>query len=405
MYHVLAYVGIVSVLAHLFERWYNRRPVLACHGAPVAQITHQTLPTEIIERVADFLFELRPPIVGRDSAALICCVKPQWSDIAGFMGASVELHTIGYVRWLTVATVKHPQDWEILSLGLHLVRWDIALGAELRCLDGVLIDTSHQTMLDKFSHLYALSIDAHSDVQHDDQNGFAYRDLLLSLPASLRRLEVTRAHGPDMKIITAVKECCPKLEELRLGRCTVFNSLTICKFWQAFPLDHDSYMSIEDTDSYALKETKLQHSLAQELTPLQALRHLRLGLYLMPSTTVLAHRIYHKRNMPAPVLIEWQHAVPLAAFSPNAILNDIAVLNLPPATTDQLSSILYQTDSYEDFGPEHICELCVENISQIGCEAETRANVILKTLLPNLTSVEWMSWLSPNHIGVNAHSL
>ncbi|KAG8701752.1 hypothetical protein FRC09_005158, partial [Ceratobasidium sp. 395] len=56
--------------------------------------------------------------------------------------------------------------------------------------------------------------------------------------------------------------------------------------------------------------------------------------------------------MVAPEVIEWQHAVSLAVFPNEAALNDVAALNLLPGTTDQLSSILYQTDPYEDFGSE-----------------------------------------------------
>ncbi|KAG8718350.1 hypothetical protein FRC08_005443 [Ceratobasidium sp. 394] len=326
------------------------------------------------------------------------------------MEASPELHTIGYIRWLAAITVRHPDDWQILLPYRHLVR-------QLRCADGVLTGIRHQTVLERFNHLYTLSIDAHSDVIHDEQHHFAYRDLFLSLPASLRHLEITRAHGPDIKIIAAVKQCCPNLEILSLGRCTVFNSPMICRFWQTFPLDHDSYMSIEDTDSYAVcipfdcsqcrvdMVLSLQHSLAQELAPLQCLRSLRLGLYLIPSTTILAHRLYHKRNVAAPEHIEWQHAIPLASLPADVVLDDAAQLNLTPASTDQLSSILYQTDPREEFGPESTCGFCVESLSQIGDDAETRANAILKNLLPNLTSVQWMAWFSPDHLGVNVHEL
>jgi hypothetical protein len=120
-------------------------------------------------------------------------------------------------------------------------------------MDGVLSNPRHQRVLSDFNHLYAISIDAHCDVSCDGHSQFAYRDLFVSLPHSLRRLEVTRSHGPDINIISTVKECCPSLEELRLGRCTVFNSSSACGFWRSFPLDHDAYMSIEDTDTYAVR--------------------------------------------------------------------------------------------------------------------------------------------------------
>jgi hypothetical protein len=114
------------------------------------------------------------------------------------------------------------------------------------------VQPHYQRILVDFTHLRAVSIDAHGDVSHDEQNHFAYCDLIRALPSSLRRLEITREHGPDIKIIATAKECCPDLEELRLGRCTVFNSPPVCDFWRSFPFDHDSYISSEDTNSYAV---------------------------------------------------------------------------------------------------------------------------------------------------------
>ncbi|KAG8709648.1 hypothetical protein FRC09_000550 [Ceratobasidium sp. 395] len=319
------------------RRWCKSRTALVGVDRTV-QRNAQGLPIEVVESIANFLFELRQPGPNRGGAALICCVKPQWADVAGFMEASPEFHRIGYNRWVPVVTIRHPNDWRILTPVRHLVR-------ELRCADGVLIGAFHQAELNKFDQLYALSIDAHSDVTYKFGH-FAYQDILPSLPASLRRLEITRAHGPDVKIIATVKEYCPELEELRLGRCTVFNSPEVCKFWRAFPLDHDSYMSIEDIASYA-------HSLAQELAPLRFLQALRLGLYLMPPTTILAHRLYHRRNTTAPEVIEWQHAITVATPPNGATLDDADIASLPRPSTDQLSSILYQVDPQEEFGPDH----------------------------------------------------
>ncbi|KAG8770400.1 hypothetical protein FRC12_004288 [Ceratobasidium sp. 428] len=390
MFYVVVLVVASTASVTLCSRWRKSRVVSPRHMSPIIRRTSQRLPIEVVENIAGFLFEVRGPSGCRDGTSLICCIKPRWADVVGFMEASPELHRIGYIRWISVVTIRHSNDWRILAPVRHLVR-------ELRCTDGVLDSVLHQTELEKFDHLYALSVDAHGDVTHD-HGRFAYRDLFLSLPVSLCRLEITRAHGPDMKIITAVKECCPNLEELRLGRCTAFNSPEICAFWRAFPLDHDSYMSIEDTESYA-------HSLAQELAPLQSLQHLRLGLYLIPSTTVLAHRVYHRRNMTAPEVIEWQNAITAATLPDGAILDDADIASLPRPSTDQLSSILYQADPYEEFEVERMCERCVESLSQIGHHAETGANNILKQLLPNLVRVEWMAWLSPNHLGVNVYDL
>ncbi|QRW03621.1 F-box-like domain protein [Ceratobasidium sp. AG-Ba] len=64
-------------------------------------------------------------------------------------------------------------------------------------------------------------------------------------------------------------------------------------------------MSDQDSDAYA-------RSLSRELLPLKFLKRLRLGLYLISSTTVLAHRLFHRRNLPAPAVVEWHHAIPQA---------------------------------------------------------------------------------------------
>ncbi|QRV89404.1 hypothetical protein RhiJN_17422 [Ceratobasidium sp. AG-Ba] len=229
--------------------------------------------------------------------------------------------------------------------------------------------------------------------------GFSYRDIFSSLPPSLRRLEILRSHGPDISIINAVKNYAPRLEELRLGRCTLFNSdQTICSFWQTFPLEHDSYMSIENTDSYA-------DSLVRELTPLQSLQTLALGLYLIPSTTILAHRLYHRRGIVAPEAIVWQQAIPLAGILDDTPVHEVDPAGVPPASVGQLASVLQQLDPSQEFGSEGNCSLCVDSVSQIGYDAEARASVILKSRLPNLICVQWMAWLSPGHLGLNEHNV
>ncbi|KAG9100621.1 hypothetical protein FS749_014030 [Ceratobasidium sp. UAMH 11750] len=302
------------------------------------------------------------------------------------MMASTQLHRIGYMRWMKVLNIKHPDDWDIAKRHSQWVR-------ELQCSDGSLINPLRQRVLAGFEHLYAVSIDAHSDVSHNDQNQFAYRDLVKAFPPSLRRLEITRAHGPDIRMIATVKECCSNLEELRLGRCTIFNCPSPCGFWRSFPFDHDSYMSSQETDSYA-------HSLARELFPLHSLKSLRLGLYLIPSTTVLAHRVYHRRNLPAPAVVEWQQALPQAQLPvPEAGAQP------QPATTEQLISLLHESDPEDEFNPGRICAMCLAAVDQVGRSAEASANAILKELVPSLEKIQWMSWLSPGHLGWTTYSL
>ncbi|KAF8599677.1 hypothetical protein BDV93DRAFT_295290 [Ceratobasidium sp. AG-I] len=251
-------------------------------------------------------------------------------------------------------------------------------------------------VLSRFLYLRAVMIDAHSDISHDDNNHFAYRDLITAFPPSLRRLEIKNAHGPDIKLIATLKKFCPRIEHLRLGRCTIFNRRDACAFWSSFPFDHDSYISSEGTEEYA-------HSLAQELVPLKNLQSLRMGLYFAPSSIVLAHRVYHRRGLPAPEIIEWQQAIPLVELPAESEPEEQQPRD--PATTAQLISLLHQPDPDTEFGPEHNCTLCTELTSQISEDAERRANAILANLVPSLSQIQWMAWLTPKHLGVHTYTL
>ncbi|KAG8682885.1 hypothetical protein FRC11_014231 [Ceratobasidium sp. 423] len=152
-------------------------------------------------------------------------------------------------------------------------------------------------------------------------------------------------------------------------------------------------MSNIGTDEYT-------HSLGNELAPLRHLRSLRVGLYFVPSNIVLAHKLYHRRGLPAPVVINWQTAIPLAELPTNPFLQELPP-NVEPATTAQLVSLLHRRD--EDSREEFICPECVEITGASSREAENSANSILCGYLPKLTSVEWMGWLTHGHLGVNSY--
>lgn len=80
------------------------------------------VPVELVERIADFLFELKPPLLDPNGDASITCSKPVWQDVKGWMEASVHLHHMGFLRWLRVITVYSPDDWIILLHNRSLVR-------------------------------------------------------------------------------------------------------------------------------------------------------------------------------------------------------------------------------------------------------------------------------------------
>lgn len=81
------------------------------------------LAVELIERIADFLFEIKPPVPDSTGDVPLCCAKPPWEDVRGFMAASLELHRMGFTRWIRVVTIKKSEDWSIISQNLHLVRY------------------------------------------------------------------------------------------------------------------------------------------------------------------------------------------------------------------------------------------------------------------------------------------
>lgn len=336
------------------------------------------LPPEILGKVAGYLMQLEPP--GNHGDEQICARKPQWNDVRGFMEASPELHYMGFVLWVRVLTVRDHADWEkILELS-NLVQ-------ELTCEDGAFGKGVLRSILTRLPKLHTIRINSHGDITRNETGQFSYRDLFRELPSSLLRFEITHAHGPDLKVIETLKTCCPNLEVLRLGRCTMFNTAPACDFWAAYPFDHDAYISIAGTEDYA-------HSVAQELVGFKKLESLRLGVYFIPSIIVLAHRAFHVRGMQAPLQLTWQQA-----------LTDLLNLSqTEPPQEPQSSQLvaLYHQAPEAKFGPD-TCSFCRDLALEESGAAEHAANAILKNLVPSLRTIEWMSWFTPSHLGVSSH--
>ncbi|CUA76038.1 hypothetical protein RSOLAG22IIIB_02045 [Rhizoctonia solani] len=296
------------------------------------------------------------------------------------MQASLETHNLGFERWVSVLTIRDSQDWEIAFKFSHLIR-------ELVCLDGTILP-SESSVLARFPRLRAVCVDSHEDVRPvTGVHRFAYRDVFSSLPSTLRHLEIKHAHGPDVNVISCVKRHCPELESLWLGRCTMFNRTPSCSFWASFPLEHDSYISSEGTDGYA-------HSLGDELSALRNLRSIRLGIYLVPSTTVLAHRLFHARNLPVPPIINWQ-----TQLHPPPHTNQNEQNPQPQPQLAQISdlvALLHQAPEKD------ACKQCHQEFFPSTQSAESDATGILKEMLARLELVEWMDWYSPFHLGVRS---
>ncbi|KAF8599659.1 hypothetical protein BDV93DRAFT_546748 [Ceratobasidium sp. AG-I] len=165
----------------------------------------------------------------------------------------------------------------------------------------------------------------------------------------------------------------------------MFNRSPACEFWASFPFDHDSYISIEGTEAYT-------HSLGQELAPLRHLKSLRLGVYLMPSSAVLAHRVFHARKIPTPEVIEWQQAVAITLQEQADSFNPAR-----PAQISDLISLLHRNPE-QNLGCGN-CEICWDQSHQSSREAESSGSKILKEVIPSLECVEWMDWFTIQHLG------
>ena len=105
-----------------------------CRRIAIPAIRPQ-LPLELFERVADFLYHFEPVPEGHSATQLtlssICSAKVPWSTIAGFMGASPQLHKIGMARWVQVLTIREESDWPFAMEYRRWIRY-VAVPCELQ---------------------------------------------------------------------------------------------------------------------------------------------------------------------------------------------------------------------------------------------------------------------------------
>ncbi|KAF8709667.1 hypothetical protein RHS03_02609, partial [Rhizoctonia solani] len=111
-----------------------------------------------------------------------------------------------------------------------------------------------------------------------------------SLPFSLRRLEILHFHGSIQNFLPLVKSCCPKLVELRLVLCTMFNNPD-CGWWRVN--SHNQYLIGSHRDT-ALGQIAV---LANQLEGLE-LQHFHINYYFADLDSVFRHRLDHKQYHP-----------------------------------------------------------------------------------------------------------
>ncbi|QRV89425.1 Tyrosine kinase catalytic domain protein [Ceratobasidium sp. AG-Ba] len=299
------------------------------------------LPVELVERICESLFALTPSTRhGRD---LTISRKPTWASVSGFMSASPTFHKMGFAHWVRVLTVYKHEDWEeIFECSPSVL--------ELRCLDGAFTSETPRGIIVQFKCLRALYIDAHGDIIRHESGQLVHRDLFKALPSSLLRLEIAHAHKSDLSVVQTIRRDCPDLTVLRLGRCSMFNMIPPCAFWQEYPLDHDTYIA------------EIRIDVLGELTTMHNLKTLGVGIYCVKPGVILAHRAHHTRGMAAPDRVNWQQAL--------SIVRGITVPQLPAGFGQNLLVNFYPQDTKPDFGPDS-CAFCHESF-ELSRELESQ---------------------------------
>ncbi|CAE6536125.1 unnamed protein product [Rhizoctonia solani] len=364
----------------------------------------RTLPFEIIECIIDEAVtpDSNSALIPLDNSSFQPLVVPKspFGDIRGLSSTSRWIRSRVLARWFKILVVRETDDWDIVAkmrICAHIMssRPTPTSGAAstLQCTVRVcgqrrihaISKPSHcgyrrtqrfrsscskPGVFMRFPNLHTAVIDAHNDfVLHarnpgnDAQSIGHYRLVAPQLPNTLRRLWITNAHGPDVRVIQNACVQCPQLEDLLIDRCTLFSPRLLpqpeneiqtthagdrespgCHFWNNFPNDHDAYFASIGVTDYA-------HSLAAELRPLKHLKHLHMGLYLTPTEALAAHRTHH---------------------------SDL-----------RIHGSLW----------DPVCQSCLNEFGSETQEAEESASTALGYEIPNLEEVSWSSFYSVKKAG------
>ncbi|KDN47464.1 hypothetical protein RSAG8_03604, partial [Rhizoctonia solani AG-8 WAC10335] len=329
----------------------------------------RTLPFEIIECIIDEAVtpESNGALIPLDNSSFQPLVVPKSSfeDICGLSRTNHWMRHRVLSRWFRIMVVREAGDWDVIAemrICAHVM--------ELRVLSKALPQLVANDVFMRFPNLHTAVIDAHNDfVLHarnpanDAQSIGHYRLVAPQLPDTLRRLWITNAHGPDVRVIQNACIQCPQLEDLLIERCTLFSPRLLpepesgtqtvdiggqedsrCHFWNNFPNDHDAYFASIGVADYA-------SSLATELRPLSHLKRLHMGLYLTPTEALTAHRTHHSEM--------------------------------------RIHGPLW----------EPVCQSCLDEFGTETQEAEESATTALGYEVPSLEVISWSSFHSINKAG------
>ncbi|KAH7335018.1 hypothetical protein B0J17DRAFT_97201 [Rhizoctonia solani] len=349
-----------------------------------AQTTRSHIPLSLLALPNELLHKIAAHVVfvpGIYIGSTFISAKPRWAAIAGLANASHEARVIALRAWFRVLVLKDDEDWEIASKSSIIARFVRELYVHATALG----PTTATDALLTFPALRAAHINAHNDVTFDSCEGYKYYTLLPIVPKGLKRLALTHAHAPDGERLEALARHGDELEELRLGRCTLFDCATQgCSYWPAFPHDHDAYFSDEGAVEYAT-------SIAQDLAPIRNLRVIHLGVYLTPHDALSKHQHQHS---PIPVL-----SPSLTATIPNlgSLLHPppphhLHLLQHPHHRAPLHSPTLWSTP----------CEACLTEFGPATQIAEHAASSALGSLVPGLEEISWAGYFERSGQGVSA---
>ncbi|CAE6480156.1 hypothetical protein ACGC1H_005293 [Rhizoctonia solani] len=336
-----------------------------------------TLPDELLQKIATHVVFVPGIYLG----STFISAKPRWATIAGLANASHDARFLALRAWFRVLVLKDGKDWEVVSKFSTIAQFVRELYVHATALG----PTTATDALLTFPALRAAHINAHNDVTFDVYEGYKYYTLLPIIPKGLKRLALTHTHAPDGERLEALAQIGGELEELRLGRCTLFDCATQgCSYWPAFPHDHDAYFSDAGAVEYAT-------SIAQDLAPIKNLRVIHLGVYLTPHVALATHQHQHSH-------------VPMVSPSLNATIPNLDSLIHPPPPHH-----LHLLHHPHHRAPLHSptlwstpCEACLTEFGPATQIAEHAASSALGNLVPGLEEISWAGYFERSGQGVSA---
>ncbi|QRV73286.1 F-box-like domain protein [Ceratobasidium sp. AG-Ba] len=344
---------------------------------------HSSLPSEIMMLITRFLTWDSHAQTSLDTLYI-----PKKAAFPSSFSSTCKLfRQILISEWFYLLKLESPQDWTRAQ--------QIQITGYIRIMivaENALVSNGPRLNFSHLENIRIMTLDCHNDVGCSSSNKgqWSYKKVIPRLPGSLKSLVVLNAHGPDLQVIKQAVEQCPDLEDLCLGRCTKFNRLNNCDFWNKFPDDHDSYFSNKGVDGYA-------KALGTELKCLKRLKSIYVNVYLTDTKYLsIEDANVNPASDLAPAISEREQVV----VHKEITLTDRALQQLEPA---QEASHDYQDpqgsrqNSSEDSPP-------MKNDQDVTLEAELSAANTLFNCHNTLCNVAFVSYWTPSRLGWSIHS-